>query len=165
MESKIKRSGLCISGMTIRKAIINVVTATKISEKVVVNLGSIDIMHGRELMDIIADYKDLIYWLKERKIKYLLTTVAPIANRSYHSALVEKIILLNNWIKRNCRNTIDLWTASVNLNLRVDYSLYDEDPKVVSGSSLALLLWSQFGRNKFIKAIRNEITKVEFDVW
>lgn len=48
-----------------------------------VNLGTVDILHGRDLADMCQDYINLVKVCNNRKIDMVITTLAPIGNRMH----------------------------------------------------------------------------------
>lgn len=95
----IHRSGLCISGQSIRDALDRIKRYPDLSNtKIIVNLGSIDILHGRDLTDVCQDFKDLMKECQRRRIQPIITTLAPLANRLYCPNDAKKLRQFNEFL-------------------------------------------------------------------
>lgn len=66
--------------------------------KIVINLGTIDILHGRDLTDMCQDYTNLVKVCFQRNIQIVITTLAPIANRMHIDGDVHKLHDFNEWL-------------------------------------------------------------------
>lgn len=75
----IHQSGLCISGQTIRQAANRLKRQSRM--KVILNIGSVDILHGKSVNDMCNDFIELVRICEQRDIDIVITTLAPIANR------------------------------------------------------------------------------------
>lgn len=49
--------------------------------KVILNIGSVDILHGKSVNDMCTDFIELVRICKQHNIEIVITTLAPIANR------------------------------------------------------------------------------------
>lgn len=68
--------------------------------KILVNLGTVDILHGRDLADMCSDYNDLIKVCERRNISIICTTLAPIANRKHYPLDSEKWEQFNDFLMK-----------------------------------------------------------------
>lgn len=97
----IQRNGLCISGQSIRDATERIERLPEQSNmKIVVNLGSIDILHGSDLTDMCQDYKELMKVCERRRIETVITTLAPLANRRHCSNDTKKLHQFNEFLMK-----------------------------------------------------------------
>lgn len=64
--------------------------------KIIVNLGSVDILHGNDLTDLCQDFKELVKECQRRRIQPIITTLAPLANRLHCTA--EKLRKFNEFL-------------------------------------------------------------------
>lgn len=102
MSETPRQCGLTKSGLSIRGAINLLQSIAYIkTPSITINVGSIDIMHGRDLVDMRLDYEELINVCVARNIQPIITTLAPLANTShYHSRdMRDKLILFNNYLR------------------------------------------------------------------
>lgn len=73
------QSGLCISGQRIRDATERLKEHPNTRNmKIIVNLGTVDILNGRGFYNMCNDYKDLVETCDRRSIEIIITTLAPI---------------------------------------------------------------------------------------
>lgn len=95
----INRSGLCISGQSIRDATDRIKRYPEQSNmKIIVNLGSVDILHGSDLSDVCQGFKELMRECQRRRIQPIITTLAPLANRLYCQEEVKKVRQFNEFL-------------------------------------------------------------------
>lgn len=97
-----RQCGLTKSGLSIRGAINLLQSIAYIkTPSITINVGSIDILHGRDLVDMRLDYEELVNICVTRNIQPIITTLAPLANTSqYHSRdMRDKLILFNNYLR------------------------------------------------------------------
>lgn len=66
--------------------------------KIIVNLGSVDILHGNDLADMCEDFKALMVECKRRHIQPIITTLAPLANRLHCQNDVKKLRQFNEFL-------------------------------------------------------------------
>lgn len=102
---RIHRSGLCISGQRIRDATERLKRCSCTDNmKIIVNLGTVDILHGRDLSDMCQDYINLVNFCQYRNIKIVITTLPPIANRLHVEADVKKWCDFNEFLIKRFSN-------------------------------------------------------------
>lgn len=88
---QIHRSGFCISGQRISAATDRLKRFPHTDNmRIIVNLGTVDILHGRDLNDMCHDYMNLVKVCYHRNINIVITTLAPIANRLHNITDVQK---------------------------------------------------------------------------
>lgn len=130
-------------------------------QKVIVNIGSVDIAEDRQLIDMIRDFDDLLESLDEKNIVTVLTTLAPLPN--YLSGNKKLIIeCFNKYISKHCSHEypiIDLHKALLKDQKAetIDFELYQLDPRHISGSKKAFLLWNKIGRRRMDRMLRQNL--------
>lgn len=99
LGKQIQRCGLCISGQYIRDATDRLKRFPNTNNmKIIVNLGTVDILHGRELNDMCQDYMDLVKVCYQRNIQIVITTLAPIANQLHIKESVQQFRAFNDFL-------------------------------------------------------------------
>uniref|UniRef100_A0A182MQQ1 OSK domain-containing protein n=1 Tax=Anopheles culicifacies TaxID=139723 RepID=A0A182MQQ1_9DIPT len=154
---QIDMSGLCISGLTLAEAAKRVEMAPFIADHVLVNVGTVDLLHGREMIDLIHDFNQLVARFRERNVEPIMTTLAPIANSGGRTPMADRLLKLNEYICRTCPRTIDLWKNFVHANGTVRFECYQPGPRKVSGSIMPHVLWNKLGRQLMLSVLGNEI--------
>ncbi|XP_035894367.1 maternal effect protein oskar [Anopheles stephensi] len=153
----IDMSGLCISGLTLSEAAKRVEVAPFIADHVLVNVGTVDLLHGRAMIDLIHDFDQLVARFRERNVEPIMTTLAPIANSGGRTPMAERLLKMNEYICRTCPRTIDLWKHFVHANGTVRFECYQPGPRKVSGSIMPHVLWNKLGRQLLLGVLGNEI--------
>uniref|UniRef100_A0A182QA45 OSK domain-containing protein n=1 Tax=Anopheles farauti TaxID=69004 RepID=A0A182QA45_9DIPT len=154
---EIDMSGLCISGLTLLEAARRVEMAPHIAEHVLVNVGTVDLLHGRVMIDLIHDFDQLIARFRERNVEPIVTTLTPIANCGGRTTMAQRLLKLNEYICRTCPRTIDLWKHFVHPDGAVRFECYQPGPRRVSGSIMAHVLWNKLGRQHLLSVLGDEI--------
>ncbi|GAB0091763.1 hypothetical protein DMENIID0001_066400 [Sergentomyia squamirostris] len=151
---KIQQSGLCISGQTVSDAIIRLsqMPLEAIPKRVIISLGSVDLIHGRQALDIQTEYVYLLKMLSDLGVKVIVTTVAPIANFTIASNLKKNWEKLNVFL-RGQPFFIDI-SEQVMQNKHILYSCYQGEAKYVTGSTRPHVLWNTIGRQRILKAMK-----------
>uniref|UniRef100_A0A182P0C4 OSK domain-containing protein n=1 Tax=Anopheles epiroticus TaxID=199890 RepID=A0A182P0C4_9DIPT len=153
----IDMSGLCISGLTLSEAAKRVELAPFIADHVLVNVGTVDLLHGRAMIDLIHDFDQLVARFRERNVEPIMTTLTPIANSGGRTTMTERLLKLNEYICRTCPRTIDLWKNFVNSDGSVRFECFQPGPRKVSGSIMPHVLWNKLGRQHMLGVLGNEI--------
>lgn len=156
----IQQSGLCVSGMTIAEAADRVMKATYINDRVIVNVGVADILHGSDFVDMQQDLFQLMKNLEIRGSTAILTTLSPLANSSHVSGITEKLHKFNDLIRRYHWAHIDLWRCFVNERNNTLYECFQPGPRQVSGSNKPHVLWNKLGRQRVIKFMKTQLANL-----
>lgn len=98
-EGKVCYSGLCVSGQTIKSAAKRLRNCSNI--KIILNIGSVDLLHGRDFVDMRNDFVQLMQICKERNIQVIITTLAPLANKLNAEDLRPKYEAFNRFLLQN----------------------------------------------------------------
>lgn len=123
-RKRLKKLGLCASGQTIKKLTKRIQSHTHISENVLINIGSVDILQGRDLLDMQQDFFELIDELRYHNLYAVFTTVAPLANCFYQTEVKKKVARFNQFIKKTTENVIDISGCFLNEKGKILYDFY-----------------------------------------
>ncbi|XP_058452588.1 maternal effect protein oskar [Malaya genurostris] len=153
----IQQSGLCISGLTIAEAADRVLKATYINERVIVNIGAVDLLHGYDFVDMQHDLFQLMKNLEIRGASVILTTISPMANSSHIPGIIDRLQKFNSLVRRHHWKHIDLWQCFVNEKGNTLYECFQPGPRHVSGSNQPHVLWNKLGRQRIIKFLKQHL--------
>lgn len=153
----IQQSGLCISGLTIAEAADRVMKATFLNDRVIVNIGVVDLLHGHDFVDMQLDLLQLMKNFENRGVYVILTTLSPLANSSHIPGVVDRLQKFNNLIRNQNWNYIDLWRCFVNERENTLYECFQPGPRHVSGSNQPHVLWNKLGRQRIIKFLKTHL--------
>lgn len=153
----IQQSGLCISGLTIAEAADRVMKATFLNDRVIINIGIVDVLHGHDFMDMHMDLLRLMDKFKSRGVVAILTTLSPIANTSHIREMVDRLQKFNSMIRNQNWNYIDIYRCFVNERENTLYECYQPGPRHVSGSIQPHVLWNKLGRQRVIKFMKTHL--------
>lgn len=120
----ILQSGLCISGQTISDAVARLKVTPYVNNNIIVNIGSVDILHGHDLIDMQSDFVDLMTVFAKLRIQPIITTLAPLANGGHSPEMKEKIDKFNEFLKQNYWICFDLFDCLVDSSKRTLYDCY-----------------------------------------
>lgn len=121
---RIRTFDLSYSGLTINGAIQQL---KKISNtKIILNVGSEDILNGRQLIDIKEDFHVLIRTCSERNIQVILTTLAPLANLRHDGNVVRKWEHFNRFLMSFSlsHKVIDIVPCMITKNGKIEFNCY-----------------------------------------
>lgn len=153
----IQQSGLCVSGMTIAEAADRVIKATYINDRVIVNVGAVDLLHGHDLVDMQQDLLQLMKNLEIRGACAILTTLTPLANSSHIPGITDRLHKFNELIRKYHCQYVDVWRCFVNERYNTLYECFQPGPRQVTGSNKPHVLWNKLGRQRVIKFIKTEL--------
>jgi hypothetical protein len=115
---------LCVSGQTIRSAT-KKLSQKRIRKNVIINLGSVDILHGHTLLQIISDFRVLKEKLAHLGIHDpIVSTLAPLANHMHSQQTKQKVLDVNRFISGYFNNVIDLYGVMVDETDKIIFSCY-----------------------------------------
>lgn len=98
-DGKIRQCGLCVSGQTIRGATKRIeATSTFEKQSIIINVGSVDILHGHDLVDMRYDFAQLLDTCVQKNLVPIITTLAPLANANHTPEVREKLIAFNSFL-------------------------------------------------------------------
>lgn len=84
--------------------------------KIILNVGSIDILHGHDLIDMHHDFIELVTLCDQRHVDLTITTIAPLANVSHKPDGRNKICSFNRFLVERFSAThrvIDIYACMV----------------------------------------------------
>lgn len=155
---RVHKSGLCVSGQTIREAAEQILKLPR-EEDVIINVGSVDLLHGRSYYEL---YSDLLYLIKcchLRDINPIMTTLVSIGNQMHNKALCTNLLKFNETI-RNCGyDYIDLYECLIQ-DGKLLTSCFKYETNKVTGSSQPFLLWNKLGRQRALKYLQTELMNI-----
>lgn len=155
---RVRHCGLCVSGQTIKAAAKRL---SEISNKtVIINIGSVDILHGQQLIDMQYDFKHLVQVCKKNNISLIITTLAPLGNRSHYPELRNRLEMFNKYLIDNYSRThkvIDISKCMIGTRGETIYDCYQPEPKYMTGTNQPHLLWNHIGRQLIFHLIRKKI--------
>lgn len=91
--------GLCVSGQTIAEATARIsrFSDTK-NMRLIVNIGSFDIMNNQPMSDICNDYIHLVQTCRRRNIEIVITTLAPLLLLLHDEVVSKRIQQFNDFL-------------------------------------------------------------------
>lgn len=152
--------GLCKSGLTIKDATESILKSKKDDRTIIVYLGSVDIIQGRNLTDLKKDFNDFIQACRVKHFYPTLCTLAPIPT---HQLGTRKATLLefNKHLEAVAREfqlpVIDTHKAFLKPNGSFEEYCYAVAPRGVSGMKDWIAPWSILGRQRFLEMIKKNI--------
>lgn len=81
---------------------------TNVDQNVIVNLGSVDLLHGGEYVDMKNDFLNLYDAFQIRGITPIITTLAPLANQKHNPEVEKKWKRFNNFLKQTFPRVVDI---------------------------------------------------------
>uniref|UniRef100_A0A336KEW7 CSON007657 protein n=1 Tax=Culicoides sonorensis TaxID=179676 RepID=A0A336KEW7_CULSO len=156
-KTQVLRIGYCISGMSIKELSRIVRSSAYIDSRVVVYIGSVDILSGHKLDSIINDYFDLVSAFRERGIEPLLCTLAPLGDPARGDSYDGIVNGFNCWLESRKWRVIDINRCFIDDNGQTIRSVYQKDPRNVTGCNVRHLLWNKLGRQRVLKKLKNSL--------
>jgi hypothetical protein len=154
-RSRIRSCGYCVSGLTISKAIVLIENMDDSVQHLLINVGSVDIAEGRELIEMVHDLQNLLTACDFVGIDPILTTLPPLPNHMLGNRK-ETLIGFNEVLRHQVSQDyaiIDLNKVMVKPDDTTNLVVYQPIPRKLSGSKQALVLWNNLGRNRIITMI------------
>lgn len=129
LENGVQKAGLCVSGLDIPTAakLIEFTPHFK-SSNVLINVGSVDILHDHLLYDMCRDFDHLVRMCENRGIRPIITTLAPLANSSHSPEMRDKLLKFNAYLWNKYSAVypmIDIWSLMVKPSGRIDFNCYE----------------------------------------
>ncbi|XP_067642898.1 maternal effect protein oskar [Eurosta solidaginis] len=156
---KVLQSGLCVSGQTIGAAIKRIRLLEDQCKSIIVNIGSVDIMKGRPLVQIQHDFRELLNLMFKKGYTPILTTLAPLANYAHDKQAKYKLYRFNEFIKKEGRFLIvmDIWSCLVNERGQILFDCFQNEPRMVTGASEPYVFWNKIGRQRVLQLIESQL--------
>lgn len=96
----------------------------KFNDQILLNIGSVDLLHGRSSMDMQSDFIELYAELEKRGIHTVITTLAPLANTLHSTDIQMRWQQFNSFLLTKFQNVIDLTCCFVSNTNRVLFECY-----------------------------------------
>lgn len=129
LDNGVQQTGLCVSGLSISAAAKLVELAIYFkSEDLILNVGSVDILHGHLLNDMCIDFDRLIRACEQRGVRPIITTLAPLANSSHSPENRIKLLQFNQFLLNTYETqypVIDIWSQMVNPVGQTDFECFE----------------------------------------
>lgn len=159
-HERVLQSGLCVSGLTINGAR-NRLKRVQLPEgtQIIVNIGSVDIMRGKPLVQIEHDFRLLIKEMHNMRLVPILTNLAPLGNYCHDKVLCDKIYRFNKFIRSECCHlkVIDIHSCLINERGVVRFDCFQASPRQVTGSKEPYLFWNKIGRQRVLQVIETSL--------
>lgn len=159
-SARIRQSGHCVSGLRIKQATQRVLKLNKDEvQHVILNVGSVDIAEGKQSIEIIHDFAELLAACDSTGIIPIVTTLPPLPN--YY--LSNKHVILNafnHYIRTTTFHSypvIDLNKGMIYKDGKTNINMYESAPVYVSGSKTSFVLWNRVGRKRMFSMIMKNI--------
>lgn len=143
--------GSCISGLTIKNLARIVRSSMHIESRVIVYVGTVDILKGRHIETIIDDYFDLMSAFRERGIEPILCTLAPIGENAEYACIINKF---NCWLTNRKWRVVDIHRCFLDKKRQTIRRLYQKNPRNVSGCNVPHHLWNKLGRARVLRSLK-----------
>lgn len=156
-HDNIFQSGFCVSGLTIAEATMNMekVGPNKI---VLLNVGSTDIVQGKELIDMICGMLRLMKICKMLDIVPILTTILPLANCGFGNR-TRVTNGFNEFLMHNPFKfpVIELHKLFLINHGTMNFHCYQPVSRSVSGMREPLVMWNCLGRKRVLRTLTQEL--------
>ena len=153
----ILQSGYCVSGQSIDNAT-ECIKRMQPNQLILLNIGAVDIMSGRDLIEVVISMMRLLKTCKSNDITPVLTTLPAIANHRINSRAFVTTEF-NKFLMKNPFDfpVIDLHEAFMKSDGKMDPNCYEDVPRYVSGFKKPLVLWSKMGRQRAMTTLKEKI--------
>lgn len=128
-------------------------------EKMIVNVGSVDIAEGRQLIEIIQDFDLLLDACQYKGVTAVLTTLAPLPNHMMNNKN-QILKCFNEYIRKCCSvefPVIDLHFCMIKSDGTANLDLYQREPRRISGTHASILLLNKSGRTRIARMLRKNL--------
>lgn len=128
------------------------------NQVILVNIGSCDIVNGKELVDLIWDMLRLMRTCQLKEITPILTTILPIGN----FRLGNRVDVTNGFNELLIKNhfnfpVIELHKVFTQNDGALNADCYQQAVRHVSGIRKPLVFWSRLGRQRVLKTLTQEL--------
>lgn len=163
-----RQIGLCVSGQTLRAAASKLLYSPiqPVKKNLIINLGSIDILLGRNIIDIQGDFVHLIDVCERKGLEPILCTLPPLLSanfKPFDRAIIQTLLLFNRFITEDYGkyHTVDIWSCFTEKGKTlVDcYQPYTHDINM-AGTKISFALWNRIGRQRTFHKIKEVLSKL-----
>lgn len=95
--------------------------------KIILNVGSIDILHGNDVIDMRHSYLELVKACNRRSIELTITTLAPLANTMHAPDIRRKVLSFNSFLMSEFsknHKVIDIYPCMVSDRGQIIFDCY-----------------------------------------
>lgn len=151
------KSGSCVAGQTIKEASA-ACQSLEDNQMIIVNIGSTDIINGKELVDLIFEMMRLMKICEKKSIIPILTTLPPLGHYSRGNR-TEVLQSFNDFLRENPFNfpVIDINKGFLRKNGALNHRCLQNRSRYMTGCSKPVVFWSQEGRNKVMDCLRKSL--------
>lgn len=96
----------------------------KFNDYLILNIGSVDLLQGRNFIEMRNDFVELYSELENRGIHTVVTTLAPLANMLFSKDIQKTWQQFNSYLTANYSNVIDIACCFVSNTDRVLFECY-----------------------------------------
>jgi maternal effect protein oskar len=155
-SGRIHSMGFCVSGQTVRSAYEKVRQTRRMRKKVIINIGSVDLLHYHSFVRITHDMELLNQELFAKGVDTIIwTTLAPLANQLHEPSSRQKLMDINKFLRYRFANVIDIHQVMVNTSDdKILFACYQPSTRRVSGSTRAHVFWNKIGRQRVLQKIQ-----------
>lgn len=108
-KSAIRKSGLCVSGQTIKDVIKRLSYCSSATiKKAIINIGSVDLLHGADIIDMKFEFDRLHALCRAQGIETVITTLAPLANVGHMPEIRHKWNIFNKYLLSTYEGVVDI---------------------------------------------------------
>lgn len=121
---------------------------------IIVNIGSTDILHNRELVELMEDMIHFLIACDKKEVIPILTTLAPIPTFVLGNRR-EILLGFNKFLKVNPFNfpVIDLHSLFLKSHGKTELHAYQPEPRKAHGSKQRILMWNRLGCKKVLNKL------------
>lgn len=151
------KSGMCVSGQTIQEATAGLENLCG-NQVVIVNIGSIDIINGKELVEIILDVMRFLKVCQRKSIVPIITTLPPLGLYGVGN-YSEVLQHYNDFLRQNPFNypVIDLNRAFYYDDGTLMDKIFQTRPRYMKGYQRPLVFWSKYGRQRLMNFLKKSL--------
>lgn len=112
-----------MSGQTIQDAAKRVSYCNfDVTKKIIINIGSVDLLHGADIIDMKFDFEYLYKLCQAQGIETVITTLAPLANVGHMPEIRHKWTLFNMYLLKHYDEVVDITQCFVS---KIGHTLFD----------------------------------------
>lgn len=120
----IKKCGNCISGQSIKNVTDMVKANVMLNDYIILNIGSVDLLHGRDFIEMRDDFIKLFRELQHRGIYTVVTTLAPLANMLFSKDIQKRWRQFNTFLLNTFPEVINISCCFVSNTDRILFECY-----------------------------------------
>lgn len=159
------RSGSCVSGQTIKEATAAIQNLSN-EQMIIVNIGSTDILNGKELIDIIFDTIRLMKTCAKKSIIPIFTTLPPLKMHDRQENRPDVLEGFNDFLRDNPFNfpIIDISKIFVNRSGDLRRYCFQNGRRYLKGQKKPFIFWSKQGRKNVMACLKKSMGDAILDI-